>query len=403
MSSGADTKPTKKAKKNQQNNDNDEVAKLTKEETAIAKFLRLKCPNKPGSLVGMKITFFIGSKLIDCLMESQWGPGKDGANKAPAKDSKQPPALFASRQACVSFMQRLMNKQLFHRAVKVYKETETATTDKEVKNAEKSSNTPDLRKRATKEAASDATPKSSATPSETQKESKKKFKLEMHEEQKFYDANEPYVWIYDPTSTMTYLIGLGLILGSIGLCMFPLWPSQVREGVYYISVAGATFLGAILAVAVIKYVIFGLVWACTFGKVTFWLFPNLTEDVGFFESFAPVYKCNRSSASDKAKAKEETLDVVKSSETTTSPMTESTSFEKASASNTPTTGVKKTPTSKVVSNELSKSTLMINSLASDSPLLRSKTNSKDTADDEFELLDNDELVKKETNEESSDD
>ena len=25
------------------------------------------------------------------------------------------------------------------------------------------------------------------------------------------------------------------------------------------------------------------------GKLKFWIFPNLTEDVGFFESFVPVY------------------------------------------------------------------------------------------------------------------
>ena len=37
-------------------------------------------------------------------------------------------------------------------------------------------------------------------------------------------------------------------------------------------------------------VIFTIVWLCTFGKHHFWLLPNLTEDVGFFESFWPLYK-----------------------------------------------------------------------------------------------------------------
>lgn len=119
----------------------------------------------------------------------------------------------------------------------------------------------------------------------------------MHEEQKFYDLNEPYVWVYDPTSTKTYIIGSLLILGAIAICLFPLWPSQVREGVYYLSLAGASFLGAILGLAVLKYVVYAVVWAVTFGSVHFWLLPNLTEDVGFFESFVPVYKCNCSSSS----------------------------------------------------------------------------------------------------------
>ena len=126
--------------------DDDEVPALTKDETSIAKYLRLKCPNKQGSLVGMKVSFFIGNKLVDCLMESKWGPGKDSVVK---KDAKQPQPLLASRQACVAFMQRLMNKQLFYRAVKIYKEpTADSKETKEVKESGEKS-TPDLRKRVT--------------------------------------------------------------------------------------------------------------------------------------------------------------------------------------------------------------------------------------------------------------
>ena len=133
----SDAKHSKKAKKNHAKDDADEVPKLTKEETAIAKFLRLSCPNKPGTLVGMKIHFFIGNKLVDCLMESKWGPGKD-----PKSTGKQ--SLFASRQACISFMQRLMNKQLFYRAVKIYKEAQDTIKEKD---STKDGDTPDVRKR----------------------------------------------------------------------------------------------------------------------------------------------------------------------------------------------------------------------------------------------------------------
>ena len=37
------------------------------------------------------------------------------------------------------------------------------------------------------------------------------------------------------------------------------------------------------------YILFALLFALSGGKLRFWLFPNLTEDVGFFESFVPVY------------------------------------------------------------------------------------------------------------------
>lgn len=47
-----------------------------------------------------------------------------------------------------------------------------------------------------------------------------------------------------------------------------------------------------------KLVIFSIVWLLTFGKHHFWILPNLTEDVGFFESFWPLYK-HDASGSDK--------------------------------------------------------------------------------------------------------
>jgi len=264
----------------------DDSDELTKEETQIARFLRFNAPKKQGNLLGIKVEFFVASKLIDLLLESKWGP----------KNNATP--FLANRNACVALMERFMNKQLFYRAVKIYKESSSPSDENKEKSVESGEATPSQKKpKKSKQATPSATPSgSSETPKtsgeQQQQQQKRKFKLEMHEEQKFIDGNEPYVWVYDPTTTKTYIIGSLLILGAIGICLFPLWPSQVREGVYYLSLAGASFLGAILGLAVLKYVVFGIVWACTFGKVHFWLLPNLTEDVGFFESFVPVYKCS---------------------------------------------------------------------------------------------------------------
>ena len=69
-------------------------------------------------------------------------------------------------------------------------------------------------------------------------------------------------------------------------------------GVYYLSVAAAGFLIFIIALAVVRLVVFCVLWALTFGKHHFWLFPNLTEDVGFLASFWPIYQvshCNEQS------------------------------------------------------------------------------------------------------------
>lgn len=60
-------------------------------------------------------------------------------------------------------------------------------------------------------------------------------------------------------------------------------------GVYYLSVAAAGFLVFIIVLAVVRLIIFCLVWILTFGKHHIWILPNLTEDVGFFASFWPLY------------------------------------------------------------------------------------------------------------------
>jgi len=48
----------------------------------------------------------------------------------------------------------------------------------------------------------------------------------------------------------------------------------------------------------VRVVIFAIVWLMTWGKLSFWLLPNLTEDVGFFDSFRPVYQCTFASMSE---------------------------------------------------------------------------------------------------------
>ena len=70
------------------------------------------------------------------------------------------------------------------------------------------------------------------------------------------------------------------------------WQLRYRKAVYYLSVAAAGFLILIIALAVVRLVVFCALWALTFGKHHLWLFPNLTEDVGFLASFWPIYQVN---------------------------------------------------------------------------------------------------------------
>lgn len=109
-------------------------------------------------------------------------------------------------------------------------------------------------------------------------------------EQYFVDCNDAYVWIYEPIPVYYWFFGTLVVLGAIAVCLFPLWPLTIRHGVYYLSVAAAGFLVFILALAIIRMIVFCLLWIPTLGRCHLWLLPNLTANVGFFASFWPLYQ-----------------------------------------------------------------------------------------------------------------
>lgn len=118
----------------------------------------------------------------------------------------------------------------------------------------------------------------------------KKYKLSMSEDQRFVDGNSIYVWIYDPIHPKTFVIGFFMLLGAAALCLFPLWPDWMRIAVYYTSLLGASFVGFMLVLIVLRVIIFSIIWILTLGKHHIWIFPNLTEDVGIIDSFKPFIK-----------------------------------------------------------------------------------------------------------------
>ena len=211
-------------------------------------------------------------------------------------------------------LRKFLDQEMFRRVVKVYKE-EKPPKEKESESASAAgdtsqSNTPRaVRQRKNKTATAAAAAAEAANKEDESKEKdkskKKKFKFELHEDQAFIDsANDFYVWIYSPTTIKQYIMGALLVIGCIGVCLFPLWPAEVRTGVYYLSMVLASLLGVLLSLAVVKYIIFAGVWLLTLGKIKFWLLPNLTEDVGFFESFVPLYLLDVRGATKKTTAKE---------------------------------------------------------------------------------------------------
>ncbi|XP_054165260.1 translocation protein SEC62-like [Oppia nitens] len=257
--------------------------KPSKVEYEIAKYMRSKLPPKKTTLLSHKVDYFIASKSVDLLMDSKWA--KD--------DKRQKEALFTSRDSVVTFMDLMLRHKFFHRAKTVVVKKEKK---KKLDNEESSCNEEQMKSekkkfkkdsKETKEEIKDKEDKEGDK--EVKKKEKKKIKLDMHFEQLFVDENEPYVWIYDPIPLRTWLFGAGLVFAAIAICLFPLWPRTVRNYVYYLSIAAAALLFFIIGLAVLRLIIFTIVWTVTFGKHHFWLLPNLTEDVGFWESFWPLY------------------------------------------------------------------------------------------------------------------
>lgn len=62
---------------------------------------------------------------------------------------------------------------------------------------------------------------------------------------------------------------------------------MMRTGVWYLSVACLGFIGAIAVLAVVRLLLFMVTMFAVPPGI--WLFPNLFEDVGFFESFVPLW------------------------------------------------------------------------------------------------------------------
>ncbi|CAF0999954.1 unnamed protein product [Adineta steineri] len=259
----------------------DDLPELTTLEKTIAKYLRFQCSTKKGILMGMQVVYFNGSKAVECLTESKWS-----SISTKCSNNGKNPICFSSKHDAVQMLRKFLDHEMFRRVIKVYKDKNPST---EPADDTSQSNTPrPIRQRKAK---TDETTVESLTNEDKIK--KKKFKFELHDDQIFVDSfNDFYVWIYSPTTIKQYIIGGLLVIGCIGICLFPLWPAEVRTGVYYLSMVLASLLGLLLSLAVFKYIIFACIWLITMGKIKFWLLPNLTEDVGFIESFVPLYVIN---------------------------------------------------------------------------------------------------------------
>lgn len=276
----ADKRRAKKRKDEYSGPGEQEVEKASKDEYKVAKWLKSNVPTKKTKFLNHNVEYFSSVRAVDALLASKFGQGDN--------------CLFPHRQAVIDFLDEMLHHKFFHRARKVpVSEQELRGKNKKASDKEKEKEKP---KEAEVKGGTDGGESSHAEgggkvdKAAAEKEKRKrKIRLEMHPEQLFVDGHEAYVWLYDPIPMHYWIFGALLVFGAIVICLFPLWPPLLRKGVYYLSIAAAGFLVFILGLAVLRFVIFCMVWILTGGKHHFWLLPNLTEDVGFFASFWPLY------------------------------------------------------------------------------------------------------------------
>ncbi|OMJ08568.1 Translocation protein sec62 [Smittium culicis] len=109
-----------------------------------------------------------------------------------------------------------------------------------------------------------------------------------------------YAWLYQGSPLRIILGGIGLVLIVLAGVMFPLWPSSLRQISYYLSLCAFGFLGLLFVIAIIRLIVY--VISIFTHPPGLWIFPNLFEDVGFFESFVPLYAWEVPKADKKKKA-----------------------------------------------------------------------------------------------------
>jgi translocation protein SEC62 len=96
-----------------------------------------------------------------------------------------------------------------------------------------------------------------------------------------------YIWLYKGSQLPARLMGIGIMLVIFAGVLYPLWPPFMRQGAYYGSMGVMSFLGFVLALGVIRVIIY-LLLILSIGRGG-WLFPNLWADLGILESFIPVW------------------------------------------------------------------------------------------------------------------
>lgn len=120
--------------------------------------------------------------------------------------------------------------------------------------------------------------------------------------QQMFQTDSYYAWFYEGSQVMTYVGGIAMLAVMLAGVMFPLWPPIMRLGVWYISIFVLGLIGLFFAIAIVRLIFF--VITAVVADPGIWIFPKLFADVGFVESFIPVWEWHQPKKKGKKRSKE---------------------------------------------------------------------------------------------------
>jgi len=107
-------------------------------------------------------------------------------------------------------------------------------------------------------------------------------------QQQSFASDGYFAWFYEGSQWTTYLGGIAMVAVMLAGVMFPLWPPTLRLGVWYLSIGVLVLIGAFFGIAILRLIFY--IITVVVASPGIWVFPQLFADVGFVDSFIPLYE-----------------------------------------------------------------------------------------------------------------
>lgn len=107
-------------------------------------------------------------------------------------------------------------------------------------------------------------------------------------QEQLFRPEEYYAWFYEGSQWTTYAGGILMVAVMLAGVMFPLWPPIMRLGVWYLSMGMLGLIGLFFAIAIVRLIFYIITVIVVSPGI--WIFPQLFADVGFVDSFIPLWE-----------------------------------------------------------------------------------------------------------------